>query len=283
MSQKDFFGVFCPAWQRAFTEANIKSSWKKTGLVPWCPPVVLDKLKQQPSATEPRSGRASSSPPLDWDSPNARRSIRKAVNTAGDRKTKKVLSRLTDELLSTKAQLTLAKLEKKKAFDALRAVQKKQKRGKKFMEEFRASEDCGAVVFSPSKVRKLFDLQKARERAKEQQKADKAMEAQQTAAAKELKAREAQQKKYDRAAASAARKKADADAKAVKAAREALRAQKQREKESKAANRRLRKTAAKEKVVKKSTTPARQPFAQMAPNQQSSRSGRTIKTPARLL
>ena len=48
---------------------------------------------------------------------------------------------------------------KQKALDALRAVQKKQKRGKKLMEEFRASEDCGAVVFSPSKVRKLLDLQ----------------------------------------------------------------------------------------------------------------------------
>jgi hypothetical protein len=41
MSQKDFFSVFWPAWQRAFTESNIKSSWKKTGLVPWCPSVVL--------------------------------------------------------------------------------------------------------------------------------------------------------------------------------------------------------------------------------------------------
>lgn len=145
---------------------------EKLALVPWCPSVVLDKLKQQPSATEQGSGRLSSSPPVDWDSPTARRSIRKAVNKSVDKKTKKLLSALTDELLSTKAQLTLAKLEKKKAFDALRAVQKKHKRGKKLMEEFRASEDCGAVVFSPSKVRKLLDLQKAREQAKEQQKVD---------------------------------------------------------------------------------------------------------------
>jgi hypothetical protein len=118
MSQKDFFSVFWPAWQRAFTESNIKSSWKKTGLLPWCPLVVLNKLKQQPSATEQRSGRLSSSPPLDWDSPSARRSIRKALNESADKKTKKLLSKLTDELLSTKAQLTLAKLEKKKALDA---------------------------------------------------------------------------------------------------------------------------------------------------------------------
>ncbi|KAK4937385.1 hypothetical protein LTR28_009856 [Elasticomyces elasticus] len=150
---------------------------KKTGLVPWCPSVVLDKLKQQPPATEQRSSRLSSSPPIDWDSPTARRSIRKAVNRSVNKKTKKLLSKLTDELLSTKAQLALAKLEKKKAVEALRAAQKKHKRGKKLMEEFRASEGSGAVVFSPSKVRKLLDLQKAREQAKEQQKVDKALKA----------------------------------------------------------------------------------------------------------
>ena len=167
---------------------------------------------------------------------------------------------------------------------ALRAVQKKQKRGKKLIEEFRASEDCGAVVFSPSKVRKLLDLQKAREQAKEQQKIDKALKAQQTVAARELKVQEVQQRKYDRAAASAARKKADADAKAErKAVKEALRAQKQREKGWETANRRQRRSVAKQKVVKKFTASVRQPLAQMAPNQQSSRSGRAIRKPARLL
>jgi hypothetical protein len=61
--------------------------------------VVLDKLKQQPSATEQRLGRLLSSPPLDWDSLSARRSIRKAVNESADKKTKKLLSKLTNELL----------------------------------------------------------------------------------------------------------------------------------------------------------------------------------------
>ena len=64
----------------------------------------------------------------------AGRSIRKAVSKVANRKTKKLLSKLTDELLSTKAQLTIAKLEKKKAVEALRAAHKRQKRGKKLME-----------------------------------------------------------------------------------------------------------------------------------------------------
>jgi hypothetical protein len=158
--------------------------------------------------------------------------MRTVVNGSVDGKTKKLLSRLTCELLSTKSHLTLAKLKEKRAFDTLRAVQKKHKPSKKLMEEFRASEDCGAVVFTSSKVRKLLDLQKAREQAKEQQKVDTALKAQQTVAAKEFKARETQKGKDDRLAASAARKKAAADAKAAgKAARDALRAQKKREQE----------------------------------------------------
>ncbi|KXL48709.1 hypothetical protein M433DRAFT_2806 [Acidomyces richmondensis BFW] len=284
MSKKDFFKLFWLAWQKAFTEANIKSSWKKTGLVPWCPSVVLNKLRQQPVRNEVHLGRLSSSPPIDWDSPTAKRSIRKAVNRAVNKKTKKLLSKLTEELLSTKAQLTLAKIEKKKVFEALRTAQKSHKRGKKLIEEFRASEGSGAIVFSPTKVRKLLNLQKAREQAKEQQKVNKALKHQQAIAARELKAQEAQQKKDDKAAASIAKKKAAADAKVIrKATREVLKAQKPREKESEVVNRRPRGRPAKQMSLKKPPIPPRQPLAQIPPNQQSSRSGRTIKRPAHLL
>jgi hypothetical protein len=70
---------------------------------------------------------------------------------------------------------------------------------------------------------------------------------------------------------------------ARKVAKEALRAQRRREKGSKAANRRPRVMTAQQKVVKKSAAPTRQPLAQIAPNQQISRSGRIIKKSARLL
>ena len=99
-----------------------------------------------------------------------------------------MLSNLTNELLSTKAQLTLAKLEKKKAVEALRVAQKKHKHSRKLIEEFRASKGSGAVLFSPSKLRKLLDLQTSRERVKEQEKVNKALKAQQAVAAKELRA-----------------------------------------------------------------------------------------------
>jgi hypothetical protein len=53
---------------------------------------------------------------------------------------------------------------------------------------------------------------------------------------------------------------------ARKVAKEALRAQRQREKDSKTVNRRPRVMTAQQKVVKKSAAPTRQPLAQIAPN-----------------
>ena len=159
MSKKEFFKVFWQAWQQAFTEANIKSSWKKTGLVPWCPSVVLNQLQQQPTATT----QGSSSPPIDWDSPTAKRSLRKAVNKAVNKKTKKLLLKLTNKLLTTKVQLTLTKIKKKKATKALRAIKKSYKRSKKLIKQFRASKGSSSIIFSLSKVRKLLNLQKGRE------------------------------------------------------------------------------------------------------------------------
>ena len=44
MTKRDFFKCFYPAWQKAFTDKNIASSWCKTGLFPFDPGLVLDKL-----------------------------------------------------------------------------------------------------------------------------------------------------------------------------------------------------------------------------------------------
>jgi len=45
VSKREFFGLFFPAWERAFTEKNIQSAWAKAGLFPWNPDRVLEPLK----------------------------------------------------------------------------------------------------------------------------------------------------------------------------------------------------------------------------------------------
>ncbi|KAF2228322.1 hypothetical protein EV356DRAFT_554103 [Viridothelium virens] len=43
-SKRDFYPCFKKAWQAAFKELNIQSSWTKTGLNPFNPFIVLNKL-----------------------------------------------------------------------------------------------------------------------------------------------------------------------------------------------------------------------------------------------
>ncbi len=51
MSKRAFWSVFWPAWQKAFTPANIASGFEKTGIWPYNPAMTLDKITK-PTPTE---------------------------------------------------------------------------------------------------------------------------------------------------------------------------------------------------------------------------------------
>jgi len=244
---------------------------------------VLNQLKpaQEDLSASRRHGRQpSSSPSVDFDSPIARRKIRAIVNQVVEQKTKKLLSKISDKLISEKAKNKILMIKNKKALGALRHAKKQKTRGKKLMEEFRSREQTTAIIFSPSKVKKCLKLEASRGQAKEQLKLDKALKAAQRESAKERKAQEVQQKRDDRVAALAAKKEAAAVKKATKAAtRTAKRAQKQLKKDWKVEKKVSKGRIAKKGVVKKPAAIVRHPLAQIAPNQQSLRSGRIIKTP----
>jgi hypothetical protein len=213
------------------------------------------------SPSRRRSRQPSSSPSVDLDSPTARRKIRAIVNQVVEQKTKKLLSKTSDELISEKAKNKILMIENKKAIGALRHVKKQKTRGKKLMEESRSREQIAAIVFSPSKVKKCLELEASRGQAKEQLKLDKVLKAAQRESAKEPKAQEVQQKRDDRVAALAAKKEAAAVEKATKAAiRTAKRAQKQLEKDSKVKKKVSRGRVAKKRVVKKPAVIMRHPL-----------------------
>jgi len=78
--------------------------------------------------------------------------------------------KLSNDLRRSKAEVTLERLGKRQATDALRHEKKKRKRGKKLIKQFRAEEGSGAILFSPGKARAALDLQDQREHQKEQEK-----------------------------------------------------------------------------------------------------------------
>jgi hypothetical protein len=211
------------------------------------------------------------------------RKLRAIVNTTVDRKTKKMIKRLSDDLQRSRAEATLERLGKQKAVEALRHEKKKRKRGKKLMEQFRAEEGSGAIIFSPGKVRAALELQEQREQEKEQGRQDKEARTLQRALAKAQKQQEVQKRREDRAMARDARKAAEALKKAQRSSeKEAKRAQKHAELEAKAMNRKERGRPGKKKAPLKPGDIRDPQRPQNAYKQTVSRSGRTIRVPAHL-
>lgn len=194
------------------------------------------------------------------------------------------MKRLSDDLQSSKAEATLERLGRKRAIEALRHEKKKRERGKKLMEQFRAEEGSGAILFSPNKVRGALELQRKREQEQMQEKADKETRAQERATAKIQKQQEIQRRRNERVMARDARKAAEALKRAQKTAeKKASEAQKQAKTRAKAFSKDQRRAAKKEKAHPKLDFNKNTSKAQEVPKQPRSRSGRTIRTPAWLL
>ncbi|KAK5110696.1 hypothetical protein LTR85_000739 [Meristemomyces frigidus] len=152
--------------------------------------------------------------------------LRKMISSAVDKKTKVWMTQLTEEVLSTRAELTLASIDKREATEALHQEKKRGKRGKKLMGDFRALE---------VRSRKAVELKERRGQAVEERYQEKQLKIQEKAAQKAVKEQEAQRKRSDRAMAAQARVEAKAQKQADRLmAKEAKEAQKQLEIQSKA-------------------------------------------------
>ena len=247
VTKRDFFKNFYSALDRAFTEANVRSGWLKTGIEPFDPDQVL-KIFGKEGGDHPGASGAESTPSRHssscLDSPSAQRTIRRIVNKAVMERnigTEKVIRKLGGACITLSAKLKLAEDRERGYLEALNSEKKKRKRGQPFTKELRAEEGVSVLFFSPSKVQKARELQDAKEAVKEQEALNKASRAEARAASKAQKELEAQQKRKDRAIRAEARRAKEALKKAQKEqAKEARNAQKQLETGSKSSQKRSR-------------------------------------------
>jgi hypothetical protein len=177
------FKNFYPAFDSAFTEANIKSGWLKTGIEPFDPNQVLKIFdekgqdRHEASEVEPVSSRHPSS---SLDTPSAQRTIRRIVNEAVAEKDAEIekssgnwaehaspcLPSSSWWKIARKAMLRLSiKRRRKGSVDS---------RSSKSSERVRVSACC---FFSLSKVQRARELQDAKEAAKDCEALDKASRA----------------------------------------------------------------------------------------------------------
>jgi len=287
LTKRDFLNNFNVAYDKAFTEANIMSGWRKTGIEPFNPEQVLKIFKKEEpddegvlTAQTPPSTHSSSC----LDSPSAIRTIRRIVNEEAahrDAQSQKLVDKLGGACLSFATELILAKEREKGLIETINNQKNKRKRGRSFTEELRAQEGLGVLFFSPSKVARAKELQLAKDEAKELETHHKQLRAQDRAAKKAQKQAEAQHKRNGRTARAAARKTEEALKKAqMQRQTEAKKTRKQLETESKTSDRRPRKKQKTQKEAQKPMVIMIEPEPQIDSDRLRSRSGRTIKKPA---
>lgn len=146
VGKREFFSLFWPAFEKAFSKKNIDSAWAKSGLWPWDPDSVLDPLKPDDfEAANPNENEPSTPPakptteiPLDlrW------RDMRNAVDKAGPGPTYSLIERLQAENQILKHQV--------KAYESV--FKHKERRKKKGRAVFELEEGETAGWYSPQKV-----------------------------------------------------------------------------------------------------------------------------------
>jgi cell division septum initiation protein DivIVA len=218
ITKRMFFKMFWSAFTQSFTEENILGSFRKTGLLPFDPKVVLMKI----------SGFKSVSFELEDVSENTvltQRHIRREMLSTQDPKLKQALG----SALSMKAQNELLDWENMNLKLGLKQEKARRMRGKALADHDDELSSSGPLIYTPGKVKRFREL--------EAQKAER--QAEETRQKQAAKAEKARQKEENRVA-SEQRKAARLIARQEKQAEQAAKkAQKQAEREVKRGGRQL--------------------------------------------
>ena len=172
VTKRDFFRLFWGAYVKAFTQSNIDSAWRKTGLHPIDPSVVLSIFNRQldQHQTEPRPPSSSGSSNL---SASEWRKIKSLVKEAMSEQDERQVQKLTNTILAITTENAILKAQNTGYVAALNNEKQRRKRGKHLFKEFRAQDGQGATFFSPAKIQSAKDPLAEREETKQLQVADK--------------------------------------------------------------------------------------------------------------
>jgi hypothetical protein len=161
ITKREFFALFWPAWQKAFTKRNIDSAWAKAGIWPWSPTTVLQSL--QPQCLESASNDASEASPAPIDPGLTWRPMRQAISEAIASKQQQKVWVLVEQLQASKELLIH---ENSGLKEALRAKKKKEKPKKALFDDDNISQDGW---YSPAKIGRQYEVNYQREEQERQE------------------------------------------------------------------------------------------------------------------
>ena len=213
LTKRKFWSAFKPAWDRAMSEENIKSSWAKTGIWPLKPPVVLNKIATVRPETPPETT------PNAIATPYTAKKMRQFNRKFAKKPTTEAWLKLMKANEMNAALASIANHRAEGLKEALIDEKSKRRRGKKLnltgepsgrAQFFGTAEVLAAVRRQEEKVEKAEQDKAAKEKAKEDAKIAKEAK---EALEQEEKARKVEEKEQEkiRKAEEAVREKARKD------------------------------------------------------------------------
>jgi hypothetical protein len=125
MTKRMFWDAFKPVWDRSMSESNILLAWRKTGIWPYKPQVILDLIALPRPETPPEVPFDSISTPY-----TAKR-MRQFTKTYTKNPTKEAFRKLTKANETNAAKASIAEHRAEGLKEALLIEKKKRRRGKK--------------------------------------------------------------------------------------------------------------------------------------------------------
>ena len=183
LNQSDFYGLFKVSLIEAFTESNILSGWRKTGLYPFDASVVLQQLER--SHLRPQSSQSDSQQSLQ-EQPDWRKMRRVLAKAKNENPLNRVILKGFE---AVSAQNVLLKAEIEGLKETVVLQKQRAVRSRNLFEKLIDEDGNKAIWFSPTKIKQAHELLREKEVQEEQERQNKeqqALQRQRTREEKEL-------------------------------------------------------------------------------------------------
>ncbi|KAJ6437943.1 DDE superfamily endonuclease, CENP-B-like protein [Purpureocillium lavendulum] len=173
LSEREFWTLFWNAFEASFTPENVASGWKRTGLLPFDPEVVLSQIIEKGEDDSDTGGDSAES--LALQQPSAR-DLRRLVDKVADKSAADAdrnSRRLKSTLESLQSEVELLRYENRGLRETIIHERQRRQRGKALKDYlFDRTDPNSAQVFSPAKVAQA----RLRKAALESQKKEEALQ-----------------------------------------------------------------------------------------------------------
>ena len=143
MTKRSFWQVFWPAWLHSFTIKNISSGFKRTGIWPLRPSILLDQITLTPPLTVNNEPQIPKTPIASRDVWHFQKEFKKDPNP-------ELLEKLFRANLVLATQHEIDRHVKQGLIGALKDEKKRRRRGKKL--NLLGEEGSGPQIFSPARI-----------------------------------------------------------------------------------------------------------------------------------